>query len=247
MTEEILMQDSGYNVSARYNVIPTIEVMNEFQNFGFELNTVEAAGVRSVEKALKQKHMVKMSQTEKLFNGEIQPQVIIFNSYDGTAALNIHIGMFRFICSNGMIAGTHEQEPLRILHSNRNWQELVHEYIDTYAEKLEIQKEGILRMKDTRLHLDDAYELAIQAAGRRHADPRIANDLVDPLELLVALRKEDRGDSVWHRFNILQERLVNGIYHKYDNEGGIRKAKILTNIDEISRFNIELSDLMSVS
>jgi hypothetical protein len=42
---------------------------------------------------------------------------------------------------------------------------------------------------------------------------------------------------------VLQESLINGMYRKYDNDGSIRKAKILTNIDEIIRVNVELSDL----
>jgi hypothetical protein len=131
--EPILHQLEGYNVSDKYQTIPTIEVIQEFQNFGFELDSIQAAGVRSMEKALKQRHMVKLKQETKMFNGEIQPQVIIYNSYDGTKALEIHIGFFRFVCENGLIAGTNDVQPIKIMHSNRNWQDMVHAYIDTYA------------------------------------------------------------------------------------------------------------------
>ena len=82
----------------------------------------------------------------------------------------------------------------------------------------------------------------IKGIEKRHYDERIENTTVDPLELLVARRKEDRGNMVWHRFNIVQESMVNGLYHKYDNTGSIRKAKMLTNIDEIVRVNKEISN-----
>jgi hypothetical protein len=243
MELEILSQTSGYNVSDKYNVIPTIEVMQEFERFGFQLDTIEAAGVRSMEKALKQKHMIRMSAEEKMFGGELKPQVVIYNSYDGTAALNINVGIFRFVCSNGMIAGHNLIQPMKIVHSNTGWKDLVHEYIDTYSEKYTAQKEQIQMMKDTRMTLDEAYDMAVQALEFRHYDQRIINDPVDPLELLIAKRREDRGDSAWLRLNVLQESLINGMYHKYGNDGSVRKAKILTNIDEIIRVNVELSDL----
>jgi hypothetical protein len=219
--------------------------MQEFERFGFQLDTVEAAGVRSVAKALKQKHMIRMSAEEKMFGGELKPQVVIYNSYDGTAALNINVGIFRFVCSNGMIAGHNLIQPMRITHSNTQWKDLVHEYIDTYSEKYNTQKEHIMQMKETEMTLDEAYYLAEQALAFRHYDQRIVNEAVDPLELLIAKRREDRGENAWLRFNVLQESLINGLYHKYDNDGSIRKAKILTNIDEIVRVNIELSDLFA--
>ena len=91
--------------------------------------------------------------------------------------------------------------------------------------------------------LDEAYYMAEQSLQIRHSDNRIINEAVDPLELLIAKRREDKGNSSWMRFNVLQESLVNGYYHKYDNEGEIRKAKIMTNIDELIRMNSELSNL----
>ena len=240
---DILYQTQGLNVSERYNVIPSIEVIQEFERFGWELSNVQAAGVRSMERALKQKHLIRMRREEKLFDGEVVPEVAIYNSYDGTKALEIHIAVFRFICSNGIIQGTYDFEPLKIVHTNSNWQELVHEYIDTYGQKLERQKEVISHMKDYHMTLDEAYDIVEDAIQIRHSDNRIINDVVDPLEILVAKRREDRGDRMWNRFNIVQESLVNGYYHKYKNDGGIQKAKIMTNVDEILRFNKELSNL----
>ena len=241
--ERILAQDKGYNVSEKYQPIPSIEVISEFQRFGWEISSVQAAGVRSLEKALHQKHMIRMRREEKLFDGELVPEVIIHNSADGTKALEIHIGVFRFVCSNGMIAGTHDMQPLKIMHAQTAWMDMVHEYIDTYGQKLEHQKEIISAMKDRPMSLDEAYHYAEKVIEARHADERILMDVVDPLELLVAKRREDRGDRMWHRYNILQESGVNGYFHKYDNQGNIRKAKIMTNIDEILRFNKELSNI----
>jgi len=121
--------------------------------------------------------------------------------------------------------------------------DIIDEFIDTYEVKYNAQVEQITHMKDRRMSLDEAYTLAEQALQFRHYDKRIENEAVDPLELLIAKRREDRGDSAWTRFNVLQESIVNGYYKKYSNDNSIKKAKILTNIDEIIRVNVELSDL----
>ena len=239
---EILTQTSGYNVSDRYQVIPTQEVINQFTRFGFEIDSVSSAGTRSIEKNNKQPHMVKMTTGEKLF-GEMKPQVIIHNSYDGTKALNIRVGIFRFACANGIVMGHNLIPNLQILHSNQQWEQLILEFIDGYEEKFNIQKEHIAEMKSREMTLDQAYYLAEQSLKFRHSDARITNEAVDPLELLIAKRREDRGTDAWSRFNVLQESLVNGMYKKYLNDGSINKAKVLTNIDEIIRVNVNLSDI----
>ncbi len=236
----------GYNVSDRYNVINTMDVVQQFEQYGFELSSVQAANTRSLEKVGKQKHLVRMKSEHKMAGG-LQPEVIITNSYDGTKALNINIGLFRFVCSNGLIAGTNLFPKLQILHSNSHWGEILNEFIDGYEAKYHMQKQWVEEMEERRMSLDEAYHIAEQALAIRHADKRITNEAVDPLELLIAKRREDRGDSAWMRFNVLQESLVNGFYSKYDNQGGIHKAKILRDTDEIVRVNVELSDMFTVN
>lgn len=241
---DILTNTEGYNVSERYNVIPTMDVITEFQRFGFDLQDTTMANVANSEKQGYQKHMVRMSTGEKLF-GEMRTDVIINNSYDGTKALHIRVGMFRFVCSNGMVVGHNLIPSLQIKHNNNSWQELVAEFIDTYEEKYIVQKEWIANMKDHRLSYDDIEELALKALAARHSDKRIQNDFVDPMEINLAHRKEDRGMYSWETYNRMQENLVNGYYSKYNNEGKIQKAKVMTNVDELIRFNVELSEIFA--
>ncbi len=240
--EPVMVTTTGYNVSDKYKVINTGDVVNQFERYGFELRSVEAAGTRDLAKVGHQKHLVRM-RSEYSMHGGLTPEVVITNSYDGTRALNIHIGIFRMVCSNGIIAGTNLFPKLQILHSNAAWEEVLNEFIDGYDEKYHLQQEWVQKMEDRKMSLDEAYILAERSLQIRHSDKRIINEAVDPLELLIAKRKEDRGGSAWNRFNILQESLINGFYSKYDNEGLIRKAKIMTNVDEIVRMNVDLSDL----
>jgi len=238
----VMLNTEGYNVSERYKVINTYDVVQRFEQYGFELTSIDAGRVRDIAKVGKGKHMVRMAADFKMAGG-LRPEVIIHNSYDGTRALNIRVGLFRFVCSNGIVAGHNLVPNLQVLHSNAMWEDLINEFIDTYEEKHRVQQDWVESMMDRKMTLDEAYIMAEKALQIRHYDKRIINDPVDPLELLIAQRKEDRDNNAWTKFNVLQENLVQGNFRKYDNDGTIRKAKVMTNIDELIRFNVELSDM----
>ena len=240
----VMMNTDTYNVSERYNVINTMDVVQRFERFGFELSSIDAANVRNIDRQHKGKHMVRMRADFKMAGG-LQPEVIINNSYDGTKALNIRIGIFRFVCSNGLIAGHNLVPTLQVMHHNNSWEDEINNFIDTYETRHRLQEAWVNEMQERQMTLDEAYYMAEQALQIRHIDKRIQNEAVDPLELLLVKRREDRGDSAWLRFNVMQEHLVQGEYRKYDNDGSIRKAKILTSVDELVRFNVGLSDMFS--
>ena len=239
---DVLRTTTGYNVSERYNVINTMDVVNQFEQYGFEMSSVDSARVRSEAKSGHQQHMVRMAADYKMVGG-LRPEVIIHNSHDGSKSLNIRVGLFRFVCSNGIVVGENLIPNLKIMHSNGNWSEILNEFIDSYEEKHNRQQEWVNQMMNTRMTLDHAYHMAEKALKIRHADKRNNNDAVDPLELLLVKRREDKGDDAWSRFNVMQEHMVNGEYSKYDNDGNIRKAKIMTNVQELIRMNTELSDM----
>ncbi len=237
--ETLLAQDRGLNVSNRYNVISTIDVIQRFEKFGFETTAVSSSNART--KNGYQQHLVRM-KSEYSMSGGLRPEIAIFNSYDGTAALKIHIGIFRFVCANKMVVGENLVPTFNIKHSNSHWEDELNTFVDSYDEKYHIQKEWIENMQSRQMGLEEAYHLAEQTLQFRHVDERIQMDIVDPLELLIIRRKEDKGDTAWQRYNVIQEALVNGYFHKYNNEGNIRKAKVMTNISELIRLNTELSD-----
>lgn len=244
INQDVLNQTGGYNVSDRYNVIPTSDVILEFERFGFELKDTSVARVVKEEKQGFQKHLVRLSTDEKLF-GEMRTDIIIKNSYDRSSALTIMVGLYRFACSNGLIVGSNYMTPFRIVHSNSSWQQEVSVFIDKYEERFKMQKDWVDAMQSKTLDYDTVEELAFEALKLRHYDKRIQNEAVDPMEINLARRVEDRGKSAWKTYNRFQENIMYGLYTKVNEEGEHKKAKILTNTDEIVRVNTELSDLFT--
>ena len=241
--KELLEQSRGYdNTSERYQVIPTIDVVQRFQEYGFETTSVQAVNARTRNGF--QRHLVRMKSEYKMAPGLV-PEVVIFNSYDATKALQIRVGFFRMACSNGLVIGDNLIPEFRITHSNTSWEQKLDEFIDVYDEKYKLQKEWVGKMEDTKMSLEEAYNVAEKLLTERHYDERVKMDVVDPLELLITRRKEDRGDSAWLRYNTVQENLINGYFHKYDNDGSIRKARVLTDVSELVRVNTVISDVFA--
>ena len=49
--------------------------------------------------------------------GEYSPELVLVNSHDRSSAYQLHAGLFRFICGNGMIIADATFERVSIRHS----------------------------------------------------------------------------------------------------------------------------------
>lgn len=85
------------------------------------------------------KFIIKDKKQEIILNDTIFPMVKIKNSYDGRVRLNIQMGFFRLICSNGLTAPIGEMRELQGIHT-QSINEIVTKYIDFVGEFLNISK-----------------------------------------------------------------------------------------------------------
>lgn len=89
----------------------------------------------------------------KLGEGAV-PQIVVKNTYDGTSSLNFTYGIFRLVCSNGMMVGT-QVDKIAVTHSG----EIDFESIgDRIIENLEATIEGAKRSYQ-KLNAEDGFDL----------------------------------------------------------------------------------------
>ena len=50
------------------------------------------------------KHMIRLRHASQI-NGREANEIILLNSHDGTSSYQMLAGMFRFVCSNGLVCG----------------------------------------------------------------------------------------------------------------------------------------------
>lgn len=190
--------------SERYAYIPTSDIIEGMRKEGFlPVNAVQSRA-RDADKAGHTKHMIRFRREDQLAASEAR-EVGLVNSHDGSSAFHLYAGIFRRICSNGLVVGNEDIHE-KIRHSGNATGEVIDcafrivEQFDTVSAEIE-------DMKATQLTPELSNAFALAALDARFDTPE------KPLtvdQVLRAKRDEDRGNDVWRTFNRAQEALLRG-------------------------------------
>lgn len=91
-------------LSEKYCFVPTTKVIDVLAKNGWmpvKASEVHARG----ERIGFQKHLIRFRKSNQgiIKKDDIFPEIVLFNSHDGSASFQISAGLFRMICSNGLI------------------------------------------------------------------------------------------------------------------------------------------------
>lgn len=224
-------------VSGRYVFASTETIIDDMEKLGW--GVVQCKQQRANKNStVRSFHMVAFQNpdiyiTKETKNGEeieAYPQVILTNSHDGFNSFKFRIGIFRLICSNGMVLATEEFESISIRHINYTFEEL-RTTIAASIEKVEKHVAVMNRMQATKLTIEQRRDFALNALAIRMSkdidEVKATDEELD--ELLEPLRDEDKGENLWATFNVLQEKIIKGLYHHGKTKlGKDRKARPIT-------------------
>ena len=93
-------------VSDRYSFLPTSSVLEGMRENGWLPVRAEQQSVRTEARRGFQKHLIRFARSEHSGSWEkkqVWPEVVLLNSHDGSGAYQLHCGLFRLACSNGMV------------------------------------------------------------------------------------------------------------------------------------------------
>lgn len=203
----------------------------------FEL--VEIKNSRS-KKAGRGKHIVRLRAFhEYQIGGDVcRPELVIVNSYDGSCPLRVEMGIFRLVCTNGMIVKSKDLGELKIRHMGTP-EDAVRDIITQFAAKSTTFIAAQQKLAETILADDQILEFALKAAQTRW-NKTFTNE--DAAILLEVARPEDAGNSAWVVMNRIQEKILNG---GYKLSGQKRQTTAIKNGSEYVRVNAELFQLAS--
>ena len=250
-------------LSKHYSFVPTMKVVNDLRALGYEV--VNATQVKARKKSTNgyQKHMItfehpdhKIDQVKEveIANGVTEtqvtkpteyPQILLTNSHDGGNAFTLSAGIFRLVCSNGLVIKSEDYGSARLVHKGYSFeavQKLVQEFEETISEVLT----KITAMKRKQLTDEQMIQFAKQAALLRfkaasYNENNIA-DIIDIDEILEVTRPEDAGNGLYEVYNRVQESLINGKYH-YKLGTKSRKGRPIKNFKQNIEVNKKLSEL----
>lgn len=226
--------------SERYHQVRTDEVLERLFEAGFGVTSAQQGKSKIEGKAAFTKHMVRLRQVDaQMIVGETVPEVVLMNSHDGTSAYHLFFGLFRVICSNGLVVGS-AFDSYRFGHTAR----LANEVVDASFEiigQAALAQERIQSFRASTMSDDDMGYFARAAHVLRFGE-RAEEASVRPRQLLEARRREDAGNSVWEVMNRVQENAMVGV--RAISPSGMRIApRRFTEAHASTQFNRDLWDL----
>ena len=218
--------------SARYTYIPTIDVLRGLRKEGFEPFMVCQTKVRNEDKRDHTKHMLRLRHASQI-NGSEANEIILLNSHDGTSSYQMLGGMFRFVCSNGMVCGDTLAD-FRVPHKGDVIGQVIegaYTVLDGFEQATE-QREG---MQALSLNTGEQTAFARAALALRYDDENPAP--IDADQLLSARRYEDRSADLWTTFNRVQENMTKGGVRGRNRTGRSTTTRPINGIDQSVKVN----------
>ena len=225
-------------VSEKYTVANTYTVIQDMEKLGWKV--VRAAQRRATKKSSGRfsYHMVALQNpdikiTKQVDGGEeiveCFPQIILTNSHDGLSCFQFRVGLYRCICSNGLVISDAELSEFKIRHIYYSFENL-RAVVGRILEALPSKVERMSQMSNVLLSEDQKLDFAKKALSIRKGvkEEELQADEETYKDLLTPVRKEDEGSSLWNVYNVLQEKIVKGGYSTAEEGKKARKVRKVT-------------------
>lgn len=239
-------------VTTRYQFLSTREVLDAFISQGWNIRSANSRRPRAGTSIQHAKHLVRLYHPDYVI-GDSVAELLVINSHDRSSSIQFRLGVYRFVCANGLIVGdTFEAIKTRHLGDARV---VVDDAIEQFADIVpqiaatteRWQNTSVDRLEYTSGVVDTFIAQRLEKAGKRIID---RDALVE--RLATPQRDEDADSNLWTTFNTVQEKIIRGgVQYSIDTgkrhrDGSpvIRLASLrgVSNIDTNTTTNKELWD-----
>ena len=242
------------NVTKKYLFVNTEQIIDDLDKLGWKPVTAAMRKSRGKE-TIFSKHMVTFQNPDIKITGtdgdDSYPRIIMTNSHDGLQAFKFSVGIFRLVCSNGLVVADEKFSEFKIRHKGYSFSEL-RDVVSQAVKDLPSKVEVLNKMKNKILTKDEKEKLALDAmliragitpdsdkAKKFVYDQETIEDILDPK------RKEDKGDDLWKVFNVVQEKITQGEFHAAlkGAETKVRKVRKIKSFEKDLQVNKKLFKL----
>jgi hypothetical protein len=200
-------------LSARYTHVNTANIVSALKETGFEVAKAQAARVRNQEKQGFQKHLFRLRREGQIEINGVYPEVLLRNSYDGTSAFEISVGLFRLVCLNGLMASQGLSFHAKVRHTGDALNEVTRQ-VQIAASESDKLLGVVEKWQSVKLDENRAQLFAMRAASFVLQDQALATATLKPTAetLLTTYRSVDAEPTLWNVFNRVQENVIKGRY-----------------------------------
>ena len=206
-------------MSERYSFIPTNHVIEKMEREGFFPVKATQSRTRIAGKGDFTKHMIRFRHQNFLSDsfrkvGDEIPEIVLVNSHDGASGYQIHAGLFRLVCSNGMVAAGATFDSINIRHSGNIVDDVI-EGSFRVIDGIPALIESVDGMKEVKLDRQEQIAFARAATELRYPSDEAGNNTApfSPERLLAPKRhyySADATPTLWNTFNNVQENFIKG-------------------------------------
>jgi hypothetical protein len=220
--------------SQRYAYIPTATVLTELRKEGFQPFMVTQTRTRHEDRRDYTKHMIRLRHASQINARGEANEIILLNSHDGTSSYQMLAGMFRFVCSNGLVCGDTVAD-VRVPHKGDVAGQVIegaYQVLHGFDRALESRES----MQAITLNEGEAEVFARAALSLKYDDPDKPAPITES-QILMPRRFDDRRPDLWSVFNRTQENLTKGGLHGRSANGRRQQTRPVQGIDSDIRLN----------
>lgn len=240
------------NVTDKYLFVNTETIIDDLDKLGWK--PVSAAMRKSRGKdTIFSKHMISFQNPDIKITAKdgdnAFPRIIMTNSHDGLQAFKFSVGIFRLVCSNGLVVADEKFSDFKIRHKGYTFAEL-RDVVAQAVKDLPNKVEVLNKMRNKILTQDEKQKLALDAmliragitpdsdkAKEFEYDEETIEDILEPK------READKGDNLWTVFNVIQEKITKGEFHAALKGAKVRKVRAIRSFEKDLQVNKELFKL----
>lgn len=221
----VFTSESAGRTSNKYCHISTANVVDALMEKGFIPTVATQSNCRLADKKAYTKHMIRFRHvdTQPTRDG-LFPELVLINSHDGLSSYRLIAGLYRLVCSNGLVAGTAYGET-RIRHQG----DVIGEVIEGTYEVIESANrmlEASQKMGNVILSQSEKLGFAKEAHALRFEEGK-AGESFKLERLLTPRRTADQKNDLFTVFNLVQEHLIKGGIrgYAYDAQGYPKRTR----------------------
>ena len=231
-------------LSPRYTYVGTSQLVDRLRDVGWSVVRSQQSRVRLHDRQGFQKHAVWLRQTQMMAQmpeGYV-PELVLVNAHDGTSSYQLHMGVFRVQCRNGLVVGDTDFQAIRFPHRGSSTDRVAEASL-RLVDAIPSLIARVGQMKSRLMEASERRGLAEQALALRYP----ANPPTTPDGLLAIRRCEDEGRTLWETMNVVQENLLRGgritSTGMTTYRGNLRSVRPCRGIDASVRLNRQLWDV----
>jgi len=230
--------------SARFQPIPTIEVVRGLAKEGFQVVGAKQCIVRDPTKGAYAKHLLRFRRQDvtNYSVGGTVAEMLLKNANDGSSIYDLFAGLFRIQCLNSMVALQEGISSVKVRHTGKD---IIAKVIEGTFSVVADAKLALAAPQDwsqLKLEREEAKAFAEAARVLRFADHEgNVNTPITAEQLLQVRRQDDVGNDLWKQFNVVQENTIKGGLHGVAvNADGARRrmtTRAVNGIDQDVKLN----------